>query len=895
MTSHRKKLIEVALPVEAISKASRGDKDRKVGTIKNVHKWFAPTPTPAWRALLFAALVDDPGEDRRRNELVNLIKRLVPENGGQPPESALAEARRVIRETAGLPTVFDPFCGGGSALVEARRLGLEAVGSDLNPVAVLIARAINELIPVVAGHPPLHPDEARLPGISGGQLDDLATDLRHYANRVRSVAWTQVGHLYQELGGEPVSAWLWARTVACPNPACSATIPLYTSAWLSRKNGMERWLNPIVTGWRVSFGIGEGATTPPPATKASTRGAKFRCLVCHQIATEEHIKAEGRSGRFGAQLLATVVHGDAGHHYLPADEWQVRLAEIEPPEDAPDVAIPLDPRNLWCREYGIDRQFKLYTSRQLHTLGAFADAVAKVHSWVVEEGGGDTYATAIATILGLCVGKLAQTNSTQSRWYVGGDNGTPRVQAAFGRHALPMVWDFTELNPFGERMANWNGLVEAIIGGLRAPPLDGSPASVLQHDARTAGLLVEPGTVLVATDPPYHDQIGYADLSDFFYVWERRALRDVHPDLFGTITAPKAAELVAAPYRHQGTEDPTAAAREYFVEGFTECFKSLAAAAHPNLPMVVIYAVRQEEVEHDGLTSTAWDAIIEALLGAGLGVIGAWPIHGTGSSRQIGLGTNALASYTAMVCRPRTATGVVDRPGFLRALRAELPSAIRRMQEAEVSPLDLTQAALGPGLAVFSRHLQVLEPNGEPMSVRNAIKLINQVRGEALSRRQDNFDADTRWAVQWFEEYGFERGQYGRAEIAFTGTDTSFEGLRRQGIVASRPPILRLVRPEELPAGWVPRTNSETCIWELTMHLIRRFDVGGEESAGDLLAAAMLHADATRDLAYRLADICERHERADDARVFNELIVAWSEITRWAAVSMHLSHQEMLS
>ena len=739
----------------------------------------------------------------------------------------------------------------------------------------------------------LHPDEARIPGISGGQLDDLATDLRHYANRVRNAAWAQVGHLYRALGAETVSAWLWARTVVCPNPACTATIPLYTSPWLSRKKGKERWLNPIVTGRLVTFRIGEGAATPPPATKVSTRGAKFKCLVCHQTAPEEHIKAEGRNGRFGAQLLATVVHGDAGRRFL--DESQARPAEVDPPEDAPDVAIPPDTRNLWCREYGIDRQYKLYTARQLHSLGAFADAVAKVHGWVVEEGGDDAYATAVSTILGLCIGKLAQTNSTQARWYVGGDNGTPRVQAAFGRHTLPMVWDFTELNFFGDRMANWNGLVDAIIRGLRASPLDGSPASVLQHDARNAGRLVEPGTALVVTDPPYHDQIGYADLSDYFYVWERRALRDVHPDLFGTITAPKAAELVAAPYRHQSAEDPAAAARTYFVEGFTDCFKSLAAAARPDLPMVVIYAVRQEEVEQDGLTSTAWDAIIEALLDAGLAVIGAWPIHGTGSSRQIGLGTNALASYTAMICRPRTATEVVDRPGFLRALRAELPSAIRRMQEAEVPPLDLTQAALGPGLAVFSRHAQVLEPSGEPMSVRNAIKLINQVRGEALSRRQDNFDADTRWAVQWFEEYGFGRGHYGRAEIAFTGTDTSFEGLRRAGIVVSRPPDLRLVRPEEMPSDWVPRTNGGTCIWELTMHLIRRYHGDGEESAGDLLAAVILHGDAARDLAYRLADICERRERADDAQVFNELIVAWPEINRRAATSMRLPNHDMPS
>jgi putative DNA methylase len=895
MTSYRKKLIEVALPVEEISKACRRDKDRKVGTIKNVHKWFAPTPTPAWRALLFAALVDDPGDDRRRNELVDLIKRLVPEDGGPPPESALDEARRVIGAAGGMPTVFDPFCGGGSALVEAQRLGLEAVGSDLNPVAALIARTISQLVPAVAGHPPVHPEEARIPGVSGGPLDDLITDLRHYAVRLRGVAWAQVGHLYPTLGGETVIAWLWARTAGCPNPACGATIPLYTSPWLSRQKGKERWLKPIVAVRQVTFEIGEGAATPPPVTKASRRGARFRCPICQQTAPEEHIKSEGVAGRLGTQLLATVVHGDAGRRHLRADRLQAQHAAVEPPEDRPDVAIPFDPRNLWCREYGIDRQFKLYTTRQLHTLGAFADTVAKVHSWVIEDGGDDAYATAITTILGLCVGKLAQANSTLARWKIDSRNGIGKPESAFSRHALPMVWDFVEVNPFGGSVGDWLLQINTASGALRTLPPHAKPARVVQCDAREAGKrLVLPETALVATDPPYYDQIGYADLSDYFYVWERRALRDIQPDLFGTIAAPKAAELIATPYRHQDADAPAAAARKYFVEGFTDSLTSLASAARADLPMVVIYALRQEEVEMDGQTSTAWDAIIEALLAAGLGIVGAWPIHGTASSRQMGLGTNALASYTAMVCRPRTVSEVVDRPGFLRALRAGLPAAIRRMQEAAVPPLDLTQAALGPGLAVFSRFAQVIEPTGEPMSVRTAIAIINQVRGEALSRRQDAFDADTRWAVQWFDEYGFMPGDYGRAEVAFTAADTSFDRLRRAGIVASRPPKLWLLRPQDLSARWDPRADGRVPVWELTMHLVRRLYANGEEAAGELLATAIRRSDSARDLAYRLADICERRGWADEARVFNGLIVAWPEIARRAAALGRRPYQETL-
>jgi putative DNA methylase len=877
MTDYRTKLIEVALPVEEINKACRRDKDRKVGTIKNVHKWFAPMPTPAWRALLFAALVDDPGEPRRRTELVNLIKRLVPEDGGPPEEPALAEARRLLHATGELPVVFDPFCGGGSTLVEAQRLGMRAAGSDLNPVAVLITRTLTQLIPGVRNREPLHPGD-RITGVSGGPLDGLITDLRYYAARVRQEAWRKAGHLYPTVDGGTVIAWLWARTVTCANPACGATIPLYTSPWLSKRRGEKRWLKPVAVGKHADFEIGEGDGPPPPATKASARGAKFRCLSCAEPTPEAYVKAEGEAGRLGIQLLAVVADGAEGRRYLPADENQRKTADVTVPDDSPELPLPNDTRSFSPPVFGLTTQADLYTPRQLHALGAFADAVAQVPGWVTADGGDEAYAIAIASILGLCVGKLAQTNSTQARWYIGGDTGTPRVQAAFGRHALPMVWDFTELNPFSDRIANWLGMVDSLISGIQALPVVANSAVVAQCDARDADRLVKPGSALVATDPPYFDHIGYADLSDYFYVWERRALRNVHPDLFGTIAAPKDAELIATPYRHGGD---MGAARRYFVDGFTQAFTALRRAARPDLPAIVIYAHRQEETGEGGLTSTAWDAIIEALLEAGLGVAGTWPIHGTGSTRQIGLGTNALASYTVMVCRPRRIdAAMTDRPGFLRALRAELPPAIRKMQDAAIPALDLTQAALGPGLAVFSRFAQVVEPSGEPMSVRTAIGLINQVRSEVLTEQQDEFDPATRWAVQWFDEYDFGEGPYDRAEVLFTGTDTAFDQLRRAGIIDSRPSKVRLVRPDELPDNWEP--DGLPSVWGMTMHLVQRLDRGGEEGAARLLAKAGPARDAVRDLAYRLADICERKRRPKEALMFDGLIISWPEISKRA-------------
>jgi putative DNA methylase len=396
----------------------------------------------------------------------------------------------------------------------------------------------------------------------------------------------------------------------------------------------------------------------------------------------------------------------------------------------------------------------------------------------------------------------------------------------------------------------------------------------------------------LATDPPYFGQIGYADLSDYFYVWERRALRDVHPDLFGTIATPKDTELIATPYRHHGHAET---ARRYFVEGFTAAFKSLVSASRSDLPMVVIYAHRQEESEEGGLTSTGWDAILESLLNGGYGIVGTWPIHGTGTTRQIGQGTNALASYIAMVCRPRSIeSGIADRLGFVRALRAELPAALRALQEAAVPPLDLTQAAIGPGMAVFSRYARVVESDGKAMSVRTALSLINQVRSEILSEQEDEFDRDTRWAIQWFEEYGFDEGPFGRAEMLFTATDTSLEGLRRAGIVGSRPPKVWLLPPEELPARWDPSGDARTPVWEVTMHLLKRLDTGGERAAADLLAQVGGHGDTARDLAYRLADICERKGRAKLALAFNALIVSWPEIARQAAAVQGSYQQDTL-
>ncbi len=876
------KLIEVALPLEAISVACRRDKDKKVGTIKNVHKWFAPMPTPAWRALLFAALVDDPGDDAKRAELLRFVERLVPADGNPPDAATLAEAKaRLLKATDGkMPPVFDPFCGGGSTLVEAQRLGLPAIGSDLNPVPVLITRVLTELLPQVAGRRPLVGDSAQLGLLTGGQLDGFLVDCRRYARLVGDQVWDQVGYLYpQPPGGGTVIAWLWARTIICPNPACRARTPLVTSFWLSKKKGGETWIEPagLRPGQAVRFDVSTGSGGPRPATKVG-RGGTFRCLVCNEQIPEAHVKSEGMAERLVPQLMAVAVDGPKGRRYLaPTAELTPPL--MERPADAPEVEIANDTRAFWTKLYGEKTFADVFTHRQLVMLGTFAHSVAQLSSQMVEDGVDPLYSAAIASVLGLCVSKLAMTHSTQARWYLGGESGSTRVQAAFSRHALPMVWDFVELNPFSEKAANWIGLVESTLAGLRNLPLPREPAHTFQSDARvSAKNLAVPG--LVATDPPYFDQIGYADLSDYFYVWLRQALADVHPDLFATIATPKADELIAAPYRHGGN---VGEATRYFIEGFTETFHNLSAASAPGLPMIVIYAHRQEESDGDGgVTSTAWDAMLSAIIAAGLRIVGTWPIHATTSNRQIGQGTNALASYMVLVCRPQESTAkATDRQGYFAALHAELPRAIRKLQSGDISTIDLGPAAIGPGMAVFSRFSRVIEPTGEAMTVGAALRLISQVSAEVLDEFVGDLDNETRWAMGWFKDHGFEAGSFDDAEKLNKATVTSLDGLTRAGIAAGRRGNVKLVSRAEMADDWRPATDRPVTIWEVTQHLVKRLKSGAESGAADLLRQCRPWADAARDLAQWLA-ATSLVDHPKEALEYDALVTSWSEVMRLA-------------
>lgn len=749
-TPRRRKLIEVALPLEAISKASKADKDRKVGTIKNIHKWFAPMPTPAWRALLFAACVDDPDDAEKRAELLRIIEGLVPADGTAPSAEALKKARAVLDEQEQeLPTVLDPFCGGGSTLVEAQRLGFPTLASDLNPVPALVTRVETQLIPAILGKPAVSGPGGGIAGIAEDPMAGVLTDVQHYANLVEERVKQRVGNLFETVEGGDVVAWLWARTVPCANPACSTPIPLYSSPWLSKQRGREAWLRPIVEGGRVRFEIGEGATKEvPDATKRAGRGGKFTCPACGTDVEEKYIRKSGIDGRMSLQMLAIAVDDGSGRRFIPEPHYSA-ATEIPEPAEVPELEFSGNTRDFRTQLYGLRRQADLYTVRQLHMLGAFADTVAEVPAWVSRDGGDAHQAAAIASVLAICVSKLAMANSSQTRWKIDSKTGTTKIQPGFGRQAIPMLWDFAEVNPFSGVGGSWEGQVGAVLSGLRALPREARPGRAVQADARKAGALLPPGSALIATDPPYFAQINYADLSDYFYVWLRRAAGRLYPEFFGTMATPKTEELIANALRQGGHEK----ARQYFIDGFIEVFSSLKQASRHDLPLVVIYAHRQEETKDGEMSSSAWDALLGAMVAAGIGVVGTWPLHATNSTRQVGQGANALASYIVMVCRPRPEQAPsTDRRTFLSALRRELPDALKPLRRSSIPAVDLAQAAIGPGMAIFSRYAKVTEPDGTAMRVRAALSMINDVLSEVLSEQEGDFDTDTRWCLKWFEQ-----------------------------------------------------------------------------------------------------------------------------------------------
>lgn len=901
----KKKLIETSLPLEAINVASAREKSIRHGHPSTLHLYWARRPLATARAVLFAQLVDDPAsrpeefptveeQDAERARLHALMEELVVwENSNDEP--LLRRAREEIRKSNGgeLPAVLDPFAGGGSIPLEAQRLGLEAHASDLNPLAVLINKALIEIPPKFAGQEPVHP---------GGneqsiyqRAEGLAEDVRYYGKWMRDEAVRRIGHLYPKVkapdGTEhTVIAWIWARTVRSPNPANPMEVPLVRSWWLSKKKGKEAWVRATIQEGRVHYEVVHDANGPRgddewtikhgKGAKAVGDGAPF---------SYDYIREEGRKGRIGAHLIAVVAEGLHGRLYLSPTPGQIGAANVPRPEIDEDGQIATNPRWFSPPAYGLTKFSELFTNRQLVAMTTLSDLVAEVREQVMvdatiagrndgkrlEEGGSgaEAYADAVATYLALGISRLADRCSSLCGW----DSSRDSVRNLFARQAIPMVWDYAETNPFSDSSGNFLGQVEWV-------------TKVLNHvSVNAVGIAGQVGALgrsycglVVSTDPPYYDNIGYSDLSDFFYVWLRKSLRDIHPQVVGTVLAPKADELVANPYRHDGKEG----AERFFIEGFNSVFHCIRQGVHRELPMTVYYAYKQQDAKAGGATSTGWHTLLSGLIEAGWEITATWPMRSELANRMLSQGTNALASSIVLACRPRPVDAdSITRRLFVARLKSELPEALRTLMQGAIAPVDLAQAAIGPGISVFSRYARVREADGSDMSVRDALLLINATLDEVLGEQESDFDPDTRFAVKWYRSYGWGTESSGLADQLARSTDTSIGALERGGIFEARGGRARLLSPENLSAGWTPQTDDRLSIWEATVRLAAAMADGGVEKVAQLLPGLQevrVDLDAVKELGFLLFHEAEKKKDAKDALLFNSLVSAWGDVNEQA-------------
>lgn len=942
-----KKLIEVSLPLDEINTESLRRKQKAPkGWPTSFHKWWAQRPIAAARAVIFSQLVDDPSsqtdlfatpqaQDAERERLFAIIRELVQWDNTHDKrvlEAAKAEihkswARTCSNSAAGalvgnyldpsrLPDFCDPFTGSGSLPLSAQWLGLTSHAIDINPVAVLINKALIEIPRRFAGFPPVNPDARRAKQQMGQKwslAQGLAEDVRYFGRWMKDEARRRIGHLYpdvevgaKELRDRPdlrqysgvkleVIAWIWARTVKSPNPAFSSVdVPLASTFMLSSKAGKVAYVEPEVVAGGYTFRVRVGSPSDEGATKRGTKSggshSPFLCLMSGTPMPFEYLRAESRAGRMGSRLMAVVAEGDRGRVFLSPTSEMEDLARSATPDWRPEVDISHWPGRTNTVEYGMTQFADLFTRRQLVGLNAFCDLVAEstdiVKAEAIRSGmpddeisielggrGALAYAQAISTYLACVVDRMVYYGSSLTSW-LPKDNA---LRDCMPRQALAMTWDYAECNPLSKSSGDVLTCCGSVANYLDvATPF--ADAFATQGEAQS---LAEGSNLYIfSTDPPYYDNISYADLSDFFYVWLRRSLRPVYPKLFETVAVPKAAELVASPYRH-GSRD---LAETFFMEGMTIAMRRLAERAHPAFPITIYYAFKQSETdEEDGTTNTGWDTFLEAVLKAGFSVTGTWPLRTEGAGRMIASGSNALASSIVLVCRPRSKDArVVSRREFVVTMKQELLDALGHLQHANIAPVDLAQAAIGPGMAVFSRFAGVLDAEDREISVREALSLINQALDESLAEQEGDFDADSRFAITWFDQMGFAEGEFGQANVLAQAKNTGMDGLVEAGIIRSARGKVRLLKPDELPAHWDPTQDARLTAWETVHQLVRALESGGEGAAAALVAKLGTKAEAARELAYRLYSLCERRKRAAEALSYNALVQSWPQIVELA-------------
>lgn len=805
--------------------------------------------------------------------------------------------------------MLDPFAGGGAIPLEAQRLGLEAHAHDLNPVAVTINKAMIEIPPRFAGQAPINPEsrkdlakDAAFPGAAG-----LAADVLHYGKRMREEAFARIGHLYptvtlppEQGGGEAtVIAWIWARTVKCPNPICGCEMPLASTFVLSKKKGEEAWIEPIENGQHFRFVVHQGKCPSEKETIKVGRGGVFTCPKCGGFTSDAYVKQEGRAGRIGTQLLAVVADGKHGRVYVTPDKVQQAGANAPVPDDGPTSEIPRNPRWFSPPAFGMTTFADLFTNRQLTALTTFSDLVGEAQEWAeadaiaaglpddhipLREGGrgARAYAESIAVYLALGVGRMADIDNAFCGWEI----SKTQVRHLFTRQAIPMVWDFGENNVFNNAAGDFLTSLKSILGALYNLG-GGMPGSATQADARQDCGLRD---IVISTDPPYYDNISYADLSDFFYVWLRRALRGIYPELYGTMLTPKVEELIASPLRQEGRVEK---AKEFFEDGMLATCRQLWQYAREDIPVTIYYAYKQQESDHTGTASSGWETMLASIIKAGFAITGTWPMRTELANRSIARETNALASSIVLVCRKRAADAPsTTRRVFLVELRRELGMALAKMQAESIAPVDLAQSAIGPGMAVFSKYAQVLESDGAPMSVRTALLLINQELDLYLNAQGGELDPVSRFCLDLYAQYAFNEIPFGVADTLARAKNVSVAAVAECGAIFAGKGTVRLLCRDELPEA---KEGEQEPTWMLCQRLTQAMAVGGLKGTADLASTRIASdVERARALAYRLFTLAEQKKWSKEAYDYNALVSAWGEV-RTEAEEIRQSRPEQMT
>lgn len=896
-----KKLIEVALPLDDINAASAREKSIRHGHPSTLHLWWARRPLAAARAVIWSSLVDDPSshpeefpteqdQARERERLFNILRELVVwENSNN--EHVLDAAKAEIKKSMGdeLPPLLDPFAGGGAIPLEAQRLGLKAYAQDLNPVAVTINKAMIEIPPLFAGSRPVNPKSRKdrpldtWPGNSG-----LAADVEYYGTWMRDEAERRIGHLYPKVqledGSEAtVIAWIWARTVKCPNPACGHETILVRSFDLSKKKGKEWHVEPICEDGEIRFEVKPGKSEREGTV--NRRGAT--CVHCGQPVDFKYIRSEGKAHRMGEVLMAVVAEGARGRIYRVPSPDHVRIAEVKRPDNFPDAKIAANPRDFKTPNYGLDTFSQLFTNRQLTALTTFSALVGEAQQRAYEDAvaagipddgvgladggsGALAYGQAVGVYLAFLVDQLANQCSSICGW----NAPNTQMRTVFARQAIPMTWDYAESNPFSNSSGCFNNLFNLALQAFQnLAPSGAIGGSASQFDAQSDNGM---RNLIVSTDPPYYDNIGYADLSDFFYVWLRQSLKCTYPELFGTLLVPKTEELVATPYReNRGKEG----ARNFFEEGMFQAFKQVNQYACDEVPVTIYYAFKQSETETtnavEATASTGWETMLAAIIRSGFSITGTWPMRTEKPGRVIGNGTNALASSIVLVCRKRPADApMCTRRDFLAALKRELRPALDKLRTSNIAPVDLAQSAIGPGIGVYSRFSKVLEADGSEMSVRTALQIINQELDLYFSDQDSDLDRESRFCVEFFSQCAFNELRFGEADVLARAKNTSIPGLAERGALSSSKGLVRLLTRDELKEFSEP-----SFCWLFTQQLVRAMERGGVDACARMVRDITDGRDENaKALAYRLYTIAERKGWTAEAYAYNSLVTAWPEI-----------------